>query len=340
MPKNRTMSPPKLLVADGDEGRCEAFRALLAARGAEVAAADGAAAARRAAGRRPAPDLALVDLGTLGEDALALCREFGGEIPTIVQLDAAAFTEENVGAALAAGASDCVMRLAPEALAPLLAAKLARLHGRADASAGGAMAPLVAGLTKTERRLLGVLLRNAGFACRRDYLHRELYGEAFFEGSRALDALVVKLRRGLGPLGAGIETVRGEGYRWNEALVAQRPRRFAARLLSARLLAALAGGALLAAAILALLRGGWLRDGLERAGEIVRDLPPLAPPSEGAAAALPGELPVRPAEGGISDPTGSIVIRWGGDASAPPAESPSPAPDGGPPGPNNERKTP
>ena len=307
MPKNRTMSPPKLLVADGDEGRCEAFRALLAARGAEVAAADGAAAARRAAGRRPAPDLALVDLGTLGEDALALCREFGGEIPTIVQLDAAAFTEENVGAALAAGASDCVMRLPPEALAPLLAAKLARLRGRADASAGGTFAPLVASLTKTERRLLGVLLRNAGLVCRRDFLHRELYGETSREGSRALDALVVKLRRGLGPLGAGIETVRGEGYRWNDGLAA-RP-----RFRAARLLAAVVGAALAIAAILGALRLGApediLQEGAEKAGELVRSLPGLVPPGEGATATLPGPRPVKVSEDGLSDPTGTFTIR-------------------------------
>ena len=307
MPKKRSRPSPKILLADGDPIRRETFRDLLARRGAEVVEAVGTDAARRAAERRPAPDLALVDFGSFGADALALCRDLAAAVPTIVQLDARTFTEENVDAALAAGASDCVMRLPPEALAPLLAAKLARLRGRADASAGGTFAPLVASLTKTERRLLGVLLRNAGFVCRRDFLHHELYGETSFEGSRALDALVVKLRRGLGPLGAGIETVRGEGYRWNDGLAA-RP-----RFRAARLLAAVVGAALAIAAILGALRLGApediLQEGAEKAGELVRSLPGLVPPGEGATATLPGPRPVKVSEDGLSDPTGTFTIR-------------------------------
>lgn len=307
MPKKRSRPSPKILLADGDPIRRETFRDLLARRGAEVVEAVGTDAARRAAERRPAPDLALVDFGSFGADALALCRDLAAAVPTIVQLDARTFTEENVDAALAAGASDCVMRLPPEALAPLLAAKLARLRGRADASAGGTFAPLVASLTKTERRLLGVLLRNAGLVCRRDFLHRELYGETSREGSRALDALVVKLRRGLGPLGAGIETVRGEGYRWNDGLAA-RP-----RFRAARLLAAVVGAALAIAAILGALRLGApediLQEGAEKAGELVRSLPGLVPPGEGATATLPGPRPVKIEDDGLSDPTGTFTIR-------------------------------
>ena len=307
MPSSRPKHRPKLLVADADPARREAFAALLGRRGAEVVAAGDAETARRAAGRRPAPDLALVDLASFGDGAMALCRELAAAVPTIVQLEAEAFTEETVDAALAAGAADCAMRLPPEALAPLLAAKLTRLGGRASAPAGGSFAPLVASLTKTERRLLDILLRNAGLVCRRDYLHRELYGETSFEGSRALDALVVKLRRGLGPLGAGIETVRGEGYRWNDA-PAGRP-----RLRAVRLLVAVLGAALLAALVFALLPrggGGALRDAAEKAGEVVRRIPLPHPPSEGAAAALPGVAPVSVSDGEISDPTGTLTIRW------------------------------
>ena len=105
MPKKRSRPSPKILLADGDPIRRETFRDLLARRGAEVVEAVGTDAARRAAERRPAPDLALVDFGSFGADALALCRDLAAAVPTIVQLDARTFTEENVGAALGARAT-------------------------------------------------------------------------------------------------------------------------------------------------------------------------------------------------------------------------------------------
>ena len=76
-----------------------------------------------------------------------------------------------------------------------------------------------------------------------------------------------------------------------------------------RLLAAVVGAALAAAAVFGALRLFAPDDIPEKAGELVRNLPGLVPPGEGAAATLPGPRPVKAADGGLSDPTGTFTIR-------------------------------
>ena len=85
------------------------------------------------------------------------------------------------------------------------AAHLARLDGE----------PL--DLTRTEFGLLHLLLRNRGRAFSRAYLHDAVWGEPLIEGDRAVDNVVLRLRRKLGPLGERIETVWGVGYRFSGA---------------------------------------------------------------------------------------------------------------------------
>ena len=68
-------------------------------------------------------------------------------------------------------------------------------------------------LTRTEFGLLHLLLRNKGRAFSRAYLHDAVWGEPAVDGDRSVDNTVLRLRKKLGPLGEGIETVWGVGYR-------------------------------------------------------------------------------------------------------------------------------
>jgi DNA-binding response OmpR family regulator len=68
-------------------------------------------------------------------------------------------------------------------------------------------------LTRTEFELLHLLLRNPGRAFSRAYLLDMVWGETYVTGDRSVDNAILRLRRKLGPLGDGIETVWGVGYR-------------------------------------------------------------------------------------------------------------------------------
>jgi DNA-binding response OmpR family regulator len=68
-------------------------------------------------------------------------------------------------------------------------------------------------LTRTEFELLHLLLRNPGRAFSRAYLLDMVWGETYVTGDRSVDNAILRLRKKLGPLGDGIETVWGVGYR-------------------------------------------------------------------------------------------------------------------------------
>jgi DNA-binding response OmpR family regulator len=58
-----------------------------------------------------------------------------------------------------------------------------------------------------------VLVRNPGRAFHRADLLDTLWGETYDGGDRAVDNLILRLRKKLGPLGSAIETVWSVGYR-------------------------------------------------------------------------------------------------------------------------------
>jgi len=68
-------------------------------------------------------------------------------------------------------------------------------------------------LTRTEFDLLHLLLRNPGRAFSRSYLLDTVWGENYVTGDRSVDNAILRLRKKLGALGNGIETVWGVGYR-------------------------------------------------------------------------------------------------------------------------------
>jgi DNA-binding response OmpR family regulator len=68
-------------------------------------------------------------------------------------------------------------------------------------------------LTRTELRLLALLMRHPGRAFSRSYMLDMVWGEDFVAGDRSVDNAVLRLRKKLADLGDALETVWGVGYR-------------------------------------------------------------------------------------------------------------------------------
>lgn len=68
-------------------------------------------------------------------------------------------------------------------------------------------------LTPTEFDLLQLLMRSPGRTFSRSYLLETVWAENLLGGDRAVDNTVLRLRKKLGPLKDGIETVWSVGYR-------------------------------------------------------------------------------------------------------------------------------
>ena len=68
-------------------------------------------------------------------------------------------------------------------------------------------------LTKTEFRVLGLLLQSDGRTFTREEILAAVHGDDYPVTARALDNHIVALRKKLGAYGNLIETVRGIGFR-------------------------------------------------------------------------------------------------------------------------------
>jgi DNA-binding response OmpR family regulator len=68
-------------------------------------------------------------------------------------------------------------------------------------------------LTPIEFDLLNLLVRNPGRVFSRAYLLETIWNQAYYEGDRSVDNVVLRLRKKLGEVGKNIETVWGVGYR-------------------------------------------------------------------------------------------------------------------------------
>ncbi len=70
-------------------------------------------------------------------------------------------------------------------------------------------------LTRKEQQLLSLLQQNAGHCLSRDFLLENVWGYRNGTRTRTLDVHIQRLRRKLGPEGAGrIQTVLRAGYAW------------------------------------------------------------------------------------------------------------------------------
>lgn len=183
-------------------------------------------------------DLALIDQMLPGLDGLSLARRIRRDEATrdvAIMFVTARGEETDVVAGLELGADDYVVKpFSPRVLLARVRAVLRR-HGkledpvsdadpvirkgdltlrpaRHEATIGGDAVELTAG----EFRMLLAMVRRPGIVFSRDRLLEVVHGPHYAVTDRAVDVMVVGLRRKLGAYGTHIETVRGMGYRFVE----------------------------------------------------------------------------------------------------------------------------
>ena len=186
--------------------------------------------------RRERPDVILLDSYLADLSGLGLCRlirETPALARTPVILVSAQASEIDRVLAFEAGADDFVSKpfYAPE-LAARVAAVLRgfagseasaqqRAVGRVtvDVSRGRAeVSGETLDLTPTEFQLLALLVSQAGRVVRRRALIEQIWGEKAPHTDRAVDAHIKAIRRKLGAARDCLETVRGIGYRFSDAV--------------------------------------------------------------------------------------------------------------------------
>lgn len=181
--------------------------------------------------REAAPDLVLLDLMLPGIDGLDVCTKIRaqGDLP-IIMVTARADTTDVI-AGLEAGADDYVTKPVDAVeLSLRIRALLRRVRpaGRmsTELAAGDVVVRPAEGtvvcsgvevaLTKTEFRLLCVLLEAAGDVVTREQLLEQVWGYDYFGDTRLLDVHIRRLRRKIETQPSRprlILTVRGTGYR-------------------------------------------------------------------------------------------------------------------------------
>ena len=178
------------------------------------------------------PALVLLDIMLPEEDGLAVLKKLRSAPRTaavpVIMLTAKS-TEYDKVLGLDGGADDYVAK--PFGMMELLS-RIRALLRRTERSGG----PLQLGcltvdpdrhtvhvegrevaLTQKEFEVLRLLLRNQGRVLSRETLIQQVWGYAFTGESRTVDVHMRTLRQKLGSAGAYIETVRGYGYKIDEA---------------------------------------------------------------------------------------------------------------------------
>ena len=231
------MTVKHILVVDDEEDILELVGYNLIREGYRVTCAETGEAAIHAVESDP-PDLLVLDLMLPGLSGLDVARTLknrakSGDLP-IIMLTARG-DEADVVAGLEIGADDYVIKpFSPKVLLARIKAVLRRktveevrdpageirtgdllIHpGRHQVAVGGE--PV--NLTFSEFQLLVLLCRRPGWVFTRNQIVDAIHGENYAVTDRSVDVLVVGLRKKLGACGSMIETVRGIGYRFKEAL--------------------------------------------------------------------------------------------------------------------------
>ena len=227
------MAKERILIIEDERSLTEVLSYNLYQEGYEVVVAhEGREGLRKA--QTLLPSLVILDLMLPGLDGLAICRELRAASPTasipILMLTAKAEeTDQVVG--FAVGADDYVTKpfsvkvllqrvkvllrrgSAPEPSAEVIEACGIRIDKRSHrVSVEGELLSL----TPTEFRLLEALVRQPGRALTRHDLMEAAMSDAIVL-ERTVDVHIKSLRRKLDKAGERIETVRGVGYRFQEA---------------------------------------------------------------------------------------------------------------------------
>ena len=222
----------KLLVVDDDPALARTLRVALGVEGYEVeTAADGADALHRLAAAHF--DAVVLDVSMPVLDGLAVCRRMRErrDRTPVLMLTARDAVDDRVSG-LDAGADDYLVKpFALDELNARVRALLRRAGGGDDGDGDDRLAyrdleldlagrrarrgdrPLE--LTRTEQRLLELLLRNAEQVLPRDMIYERVWGHDISATSNSLDVYVGYLRRKTEEGGEPrlIHTVRGIGFR-------------------------------------------------------------------------------------------------------------------------------
>jgi two-component system phosphate regulon response regulator PhoB len=241
------MAQPRILIVEDERGLVQSLSWYFSREGYETLVAhDGTEGLRKA--QMLLPDLVLLDVMLPGMDGLTICRELrSGErtrdIPIIMITAKAEEVDQIEG--FAKGADDYVTKpFNNKILLQRVKALLRRVEGAGDpgdvVEHMGVKIDRIRhritfngkklDLTPTEFRLLETMVRQPGRAFSRHQLMDAAIGEGQIVLERTIDVHVKTLRRKLGENIEGygddeeaelIETVRGVGYRFKEAVKAE-----------------------------------------------------------------------------------------------------------------------
>jgi two-component system, OmpR family, response regulator MprA len=225
----------RLLVVDDDPALARTLRRALGVEGYDVeCAGDGAEALQRLSGARF--DAVVLDVSMPRLDGLAVCRRMRErrDRTPVLMLTARDAVDDRVSG-LDAGADDYLVKpFSLDELNARVRALLRRAGG--DAEQGERLAYLDLGLdltthrayrgaralelTRTEQRLLELLLRNPDQVLPRDMIYERVWGHDISATSNSLDVYVGYLRRKTEEGGEPrlIHTVRGVGFMLGGAL--------------------------------------------------------------------------------------------------------------------------
>jgi two-component system phosphate regulon response regulator PhoB len=226
----------RILIIEDEPDIIEVLKYNLEKHHFTVASAASGEAGLKAAGEL-LPDLVLLDLMLPGIDGLEVCRRLRDDARTrdipVVMLTAKG-TESDVVVGLTLGADDYIVK--PFSTSELMArikAVLRRTEPREGEAQGEILSsgPLRVDLSKhvasldgapieltlSEFKLLTFLMKKKGRVFTRDQLLDAVVGPDVFVTARNIDVHVAALRKKLGKCGGCIITVRGVGYRFEEA---------------------------------------------------------------------------------------------------------------------------
>ena len=229
------MAQEKILIVEDEEDVLELVRYNLEKDGyLTECAMNGREALSRA--KSGVPDLVLLDLMLPHVDGLEVCRLLKADAETaalpVVMLTAKG-TEADIVAGLEMGADDYITKpFSPRVLLARVKAVLRRQEPPAETDKAllrihdieidpGKHRVTVRGkeakLTSTEFNLLRFLAARPGWVFTRYQIVDAIHGSDYPVTDRSIDVQVVGLRKKLGSAGKYIETVRGVGYRFEEA---------------------------------------------------------------------------------------------------------------------------
>lgn len=172
------------------------------------------------------PDLILLDINLPKKDGWEVCKEIRENSTVPIIMMTARDTEIDEVKGLKIGADDYITK--PFSLKVLEARvkRMLKIEGNTYYKYKGlifdfkALEIFIDGekieLTGREAQLLEYFIKNKGLVLTREKLLNEIWGFDFYGEDRAVDTLIKRLRKKMGPYSENIKTMRGVGYIFDE----------------------------------------------------------------------------------------------------------------------------